>query len=262
MIDRAINNKIKRLVIEAMTDMSLKGISKVKADHHQGPKALVVFHNGVCRLDKTLEQVRLIGKTTKRLGVYRGESARSLVSMDEIKEKSEVKCVLDKVGPTDLEKVLNLSDILILPTFNFPAATKLAGLLCDNLESSIVFSALMKGKKILAAEDGFSWPDILINPNLKNEIDKIFNKLKIFGIVFCPTDQLNSVFQRLMIPKHDNHAVMSEQKDNTAKKLITAKDINTAVEKNQNTIKLALNGNVTPLAVDLAKEYAIKIIKL
>ncbi len=65
-----------------------------------------------------------------------------------------------------------------------------------------------------------------------------------------------------MIPKHDNHAVMSEQKDNTAKKLITAKDINTAVEKNQNSIKLALNGKVTPLAVDLAKEYAIKIIKL
>ena len=79
--------------------------------------------------------------------------------------------------------------------FAFRPPTKIACLLCDDLESGIVLSALMKGKTVLAAEDGFSKPDIAINSFLKDETDKIFNKLKNFGVVFCPTDQLNLVFQ-------------------------------------------------------------------
>lgn len=260
-MDRVSQHKIKSLVIEAVTDMSLKGTLKVKADH-QGPKALVVFHNGVCRLNKTLEQIRLIGETTKNLGVYRGDSARNLICMDEIKKKSRVRCCLDKVNSAGLEQVLEVSDIVILPTFSFPTATKVARLLCDDLESGIVLSALMKGKTVLAAEDGFSKPDIAINSYLKDEIDKILHKLKKFGVIFCPTEQLNLIFQKLMTPKQNEHAVMPEQKENAALKLITAKDINKTVEKKQNRIKLALNGNVTPLAMDLAKEYAIEIIKL
>jgi hypothetical protein len=44
-------------------------------------------------------------------------------------------------------------------------------------------------------------------------------------------------------------------------KLITAKDIQTAVSNKQDTIPLAPGGIITPLAKDQAKEYAVKIIK-
>ena len=47
----------------------------------------------------------------------------------------------------------------------------------------------------------------------------------------------------------------------SAKRLITAKDITTAVDNQQAAIALAPGGILTPLARDLARDYAIKIIK-
>ncbi len=260
-MDPVVRDKIKCLVRDALADLSFKEVSNTKPDR-KGPKVLTVFHAGVCRLDKTLEQIRFIGELSGKLGIYRGESARGLVSMDEIRKKSLVRCNLDKVNTVGLEKVLDVSDIVILPTFCFPTATKVTRLLCDDLESGIVLSALMKGKTVLAAEDGFSKPDIVMNSYLQNEIDKIIDKLKNFGVVFCPTGKLNKVFQKLTAPKQEIRSVMPGQKKNIALKLITAKEINRAVEKKQDKIRLALNGIVTPLALDLAKEYTIEIIKL
>jgi len=145
-MDIAVKNKIKRLVQEVLADLSVKKVSTPKPNR-QGPKVLTVFHAGVCRLDKTFEQIKSIGELSDKLGIYRGESARSLVNLNELKEKSKVRCILDKSGPAGLEKVLDVCEILILPTFAFPAAAKVASLLADDLESGIVLSALMKGKK-------------------------------------------------------------------------------------------------------------------
>ena len=259
-MDSAFRDKIKRLVQDALVDLSLKETSNPKPER-KGPKVLTVFHTGVCRLDKTLEQIKFIGELSEKLGIYRGESARSLVNLNEVKEKTKVRCVLDKSGPAGLEKVLDVSEILILPTFGFPTEAKVANLLTDDLESGIVLSALMKGKKILAAEDGFSRPGIAVNSNLKKEIDKIFNKLKTFGMQFCPTDQLNTVFQNLILPEQNKTAKTPAKKKNPALKLITAKSVRIAAENKQKKIGLALNGNVTPLARDMAKEYAIEIYK-
>jgi hypothetical protein len=261
MMDRVTIDKIKNLVQEVLAEQAVKGVSKTKLNP-SGPRALMVFHAGIHRLDKALEQVRLIGKRAEKLGLYRGQSSRNLVCIDEVKEKSQVRCVLDKADSAGLEKVLDHSDILILPTFYFPTATKVARLLCDDLESGIVFSALMNGKKILAARDGFLRPDITINSNLKNEIDKIFDKLERFGMVFCPTDELYSVFKKLVFSGQKKNVGISKDREDSVKKLITAKDIHMAAEKKQKKIMLALNGNVTPLAMDLAKDYAIEIIKL
>jgi hypothetical protein len=119
----------------------------------------------------------------------------------------------------------------------------------------------MKGKKILAAEDGFSRPGIAVNSNLIKEIDKIFNKLKMFGMQFCPTDQLSAVFQNLVLPEQTKNEKISAEKKNPVLKLITAKNVHMAAENKQKKIWLALNGNVTPLARDLAREYAIEIYK-
>ena len=70
-------------------------------------------------------------------------------------------------------------------------------LICDDQESSIVFTALLQGKKILAANDGFLICDILVNEKLRQEIDRILMKLEGFGMAFCSTDQLCATFQKI-----------------------------------------------------------------
>jgi len=78
---------------------------------------------------------------------------------------------------------------------------------------------------------------------------------------FCPTDQLSAVFQNLVLPEQTKNEKISAEKKNPVLKLITAKNVHMAAENKQKKIWLALNGNVTPLARDLAREYAIEIYK-
>jgi hypothetical protein len=105
--------------------------------------------------------------------------------------------------------------------------------------------------------------NILVNDQLRREIDQILNKLESFGMVFCPTDQLHATFQKVTEEKTESRepseVEASEKKSPLSIKLITAKVIHSAVDNKQQSIRLAPGGIVTPLARDLAKEYAIQI---
>ena len=229
------------------------------------PAVLSVFHAGVRKLEQALEQVRQIEKIAGRSSVFTVNSARSWVCGADVKEKVGTRCILDTVKPEGLEKALLKSDILVLPTFCFKTAAKAAHLISDDQESAIVFSALVQGKKVLAAQDGFTICDLLLNEGIRNEMDRILAKLESFGMIFCETDQLCATFQKLVNeevktgpPVKRNPATDTAP---PARKLVTAKDIHTAVDAGRGPIMLAPGGIMTPLARDLAKEYAIKIIK-
>ena len=166
-----------------------------------------------------------------------------------------------------LEKALQKADILVLPTFCLRTAAKVASLTCDSQESNIVFTALQQGKKVLAANDGFMLCDILVNEQLRQEIGRILTKLESFGMIFCQTDQLHATFQNMIGGNAKTESARSsstaapEKETTPAIKLITAKVVHAAVDNKQSAIRLAAGGMITPLARDLAKEYAIQIIK-
>lgn len=233
-----------------------------------GPAVLNVFHAGVRKLDQALQQIQKIEADARRSSVYTVESARGWVCGADVKEGAGVKCILDTVKAQGLEKALQKADILVLPTFCLRTAAKVANLICDDPESNIVFNALLQGKKVLAANDGFMLCDILINEQLRQEIDQILKKLENFGMIFCSTDQLHSTFQKMLHgakPVKTTPAVVKsetrKEKSADAKTLVTAKVIHMAVDEKLNSITLAPGGIVTPLARDLAKEYSIKILK-
>ncbi len=265
--------EISNIVREVLRERGLldNSIKKTDPKHirrsRTSPAVLNIFHAGVRKLEQALEQVRLIEQAAGRSSVFTVESARSWVCGADVREEAGVFCILDTVKPDGLEKALQKSDILVLPTFCLKTGAKVASLICDDQESGIVFTALLQGKKILAARDGFLICDILVNDNLQQEIDRILKKLQEFGMVFCNTDQLHATFQEMTAPNinRESHAntqvVPDNEKEVSANRLVTAKDINMAVDNKQNTIRLAPGGILTPLARDLAREYAVKIIK-
>ena len=230
-----------------------------------GPAVLSVFHAGMRKLEQALEQVRQIEKIAGRSSVFTVNSARSWVCGADVKEKAGTRCILDTVKPEGLEKALLKSDILVLPTFCFKTAAKAARLISDDQESAIVFSALVQGKKVLAAQDGFRIWDLLLNAGIRDEMDRILAKLESFGMIFCDTDQLCAAFKKIVDErgKIESPAKRNPATDSTpsTRKLFTAKDIQIAVDGGRDPIVLAPGGIMTPLAKDLAKEYAIKIIK-
>ena len=159
------------------------------------------------------------------------------------------------------------ADILVLPTFCLRTAAKVASLICDDQESNLVFTALLQGKKVLAANDGFMLCDILVNAQVRREINQILNKLEGFGMIFCQTDQLHATFQDMIRRESkaqsptSSATVTSKKETSGAIKLITAKVIHAAVNNKEKAIRLAPGGIVTPLARDLAKEYSVQIVK-
>jgi hypothetical protein len=250
-----------------MTKSSQKPNSSRNDTSKNGPAVLNIFHAGVRKLEEALKQIQQIEETARRSSVYTVESARSWVCGADVKQEAGIKCILDTVNPQGLEKALQKADILILPTFCLRTAAKVANLMCDDQESNIVFTALLQGKKVLAARDGFLVCDILVNEQLRKEIDQILKKLEGFGVIFCKTDQLNATFQKMITasqkidsPTPSSEATV-EEKSPDAITLITAKVITMAVDSKQKSIRLAPRGKVTPLARDLAKEYGIRIIE-
>jgi len=232
-----------------------------------GPAVLNIFHAGVRKLEEALQQVQQIEETARRSSVYTVESARAWVCGADVKEGAGVKCILDTVKPDGLEKALQKADILILPTFCLRTGAKIASLTCDDQASNLVFTALLLGKKVLATNDGFMLCDILVNEQLRSEIDRILEKLEGFGMIFCQTDQLHATFQNIISgntrAQSTTHSSTAASEKETAPtiKLVTAKLVHAAVDNKQRTIRLATGGIITPLARDLAKEYSIQILK-
>ena len=229
------------------------------------PAVLNVFHPKIRYLEGALAQVREIEKMAGKSSVFTVPSARDWVCGQDVKEQSGCKCILDTVKPEGLEKALHKADILVLPTFCFKTAAKAARLINDSQETAIVISALMQGKPVLAADDGFTLLNTLSNEGIREEIKRILSKLENFGMVFSQTDQLAAAFKKMMAGL-DSTAPAATQKDavdRTAStvRLITAKEIQIAVDGNQRTIPLAPGGIVTPLARDQAKAHAIKIVR-
>jgi len=238
--------------------------NRVKRDRPT-PAALNVFHPGVRKLEQALEQVRLIENIAARSSTFTVNSARSWVCGEDVREKAGSRCILDTVKPEGLEKALQKADILVLPTFCFKTAAKVARLIGDDQESSIVLSALIQGKPVLATNDGFTLLNSLVNKGIREEIQRVLVKLESFGVVFCQTEQLAHTF-RTIVTRGDKPGPSETKKatgsQNTpARNLITARHIRMAAEKNQNTITLARGGLITPLAKDQAREYAIRIVR-
>jgi ethanolamine utilization protein len=265
---KLISNMVREVLKEKgfLNDRTQKPVSKRIKRPHLTPAVLNVFHPGVRKLEQALEQIRLIENLAARSSVFTVNSAREWVCGDDVKDKAGTRCILDTVKPDGLEKALQKADILVLPTFCFKTAAKVAQLISDNEETAIVLSALIQGIPVLATRDGFTLLDALSNSGIRKEIESVIGKLESFGMVFCETDQLAAVFQKMMSNKNTPTPIRTKKdlshRTTPGLKLITAKDIQAAVSNEQDTIPLAPGGIITPLAKDQAKEYAVKIIKL
>ena len=228
-----------------------------------GPKVLIVFHAGVGKLDEAMKQVRLIQESAERSSIFTEESARGWVCGEDVKKQTGARCILDTVKPEGLEKVLDKADVLVLPTFCFKTGAKVASLMCDDHESGIVLSALAQGKKVLASRDGFLISESLSNRKIREEIDRILGKLEGYGMVFSPTEQLSDVFRKVAItpgkPTGKEERRPQDSGNEPVLRIVTARDIDAAVNEKRSSIHVAAGGLVTPLARDLAKEYGISI---
>ncbi|RTZ98483.1 MAG: hypothetical protein DSY90_04040 [Deltaproteobacteria bacterium] len=229
--------------------------------HPTGPSVLFVFHGGVRYLEKALDQARRIDDIACRSSVFTADPVRPQACGVDIKTEAGIRCCLDKVKPAGMERALTKADILVLPTFCLKTAAKIASLAADTTESAIVLSALARGKRVLATRDSFTLLDILSNDVIRKEMDRILSQMENFGVTFCNTDGLCATFQEMLNNRRSPSLKEKFQGDSKTGglRLVTAKEIQVAVNNGQRSILVAPGGIVTPLAKDQAGEYAVQI---
>jgi hypothetical protein len=254
--------QVRRVVLEVLKDLEASsrprsGRAPSGAGRDAATRVLFLFNAGVRKLDEALEQVRLIEESGVKSGVYTGPSARGWVCGGDVRDATGARCILDTVAPEGVDTVLQRADVLVLPTLCLTVAAKVAGLACDDQESRLVLSALLQGKKVLAARDGFLICDLLANDRIRDEVDRVLGKLETFGAVFSSTSELNEAFRQVVSPE----AEVKRPDPGPPLRLITAKAITNAVNHRQHTLLLAPGGLITPLARDLAKEHGVDIEK-
>lgn len=265
---RVISRIVKEVIKEqAWTDQPVETVSTARShSSRKGPAVLTVFHPGLRKLDKAIAQVKRIEKSVRRSSVYTAASARTKVWNSGLKEGNAIRCNLDSIKCEGIEKTLEKSDIVILPTFCLKTAAKVARLICDDMGSGLVLKALLQNKDVIATNDGFLFCAPMVNEGLRAEIDRILKKLESFGVVFCPTDQLFATFQKKIGAGKTVHSLRQTnitaggEKSAVFNSLITAKTIQMAVDEKIDRVYSAIGGKVTPLARDLAKEYGIRIV--
>jgi glycosyltransferase involved in cell wall biosynthesis len=259
-MDRKAIDRIVREVMKEngfLTDKEPSDRSHARK-HPTGPSVLFVFHGGMRYLKKALAQVREIDALDVRSRVFTAEPARPQACGVDIKTEAGIRCCLDNVKPDLMERALAKTDILVLPTFCLKTAARIASLAVDTTESAIVLSALARGKKVLATQDGFTLLDILANDAIQKEMDRILGQMEDFGMTFCKTVELSAAFEKIATA-HRPTSLQKKAKDQSGLTLVTAKEIQAAVNNRQPTILVAQGGIVTPLARDQAKEYAVRI---
>lgn len=265
-IDEQNVRQIVKQVLEEMGSSTKPGGDRPRSvSAKNGPNVLVIFHSGVAKLEEAINQVRMIQELAAKSSVFTDQSARRWVCGEDVRKQAGTRCILDTVKPEGLEKVMERADVLVLPTFCIKVGAKVVSLICDDQASGIVCSALARGKKVLASRDGFLLTETLSNIRLGEEIKRILQKLEEFGMVFAPTDQLSAMFRKLSLQplESGNHQEEKVQVsgDKHLRKIITARDINSAANEKKGTVHVTKGGVVTPLARDLAKEFGIEIVE-
>lgn len=227
-----------------------------------GPRVLVVYHTGMERLEEALAQVALIEERAGKAAFWQGPEARELMCPADLKDRTGARCSLNTVGGEGLTKVLDLSQVVVLPTLSLKVAARVVRLTADCPGSDLVLTALLKGKRVIAASDGFLAPGANPAPALQKEIDQTMAALAGYGAILCPTSDLAKAYGDLAGggPKAKPGPESEIAPAPDPKRLITARDITSASEAGAGRVVLAPKGLVSPLARDLAKEYQIEII--
>lgn len=255
-------DQVRRIVRQVLAEEGVKIVPArpKRAQGAGGARTLIVFHAGVRKLDAALEQVQRIEADSARCSVFTGQAARAWVCGEDVKERTGARCILDSVSADGVEKVLTRADILVLPTLCLQVASKVVHLLCDDLESRIVFTALLQGKKILAARDGFMFCDLLVNDALREEIEQVLGKLQRLGVLLCPTEELHAAFRRLVLPETASAETTAGDVE-PAPRLVTGRHVMAAVDTGRDRLRIHKGAIVTALARDLIKEYGLRLVE-
>ncbi len=207
---------------------------------------LAIFGATQLELDEPLQQLRICEQDGWKITIILSQLATKVVNLEPIYEAFGKDNILDENDLTDIPIFVDAYQQIVLPVFSHPMVAKLALRLVDTPCSYLVFEALSKGKKVIAASDALN------SGETSTEIGALevqyVNVLSELGVQLVPLIQIaESVKEKT----DSSHASLD-------KPLISASTIS-SLDANVRELVYANPAIITPLAREHAKKRGIKL---
>lgn len=209
-------------------------------------RLLAIFGATQLKLDEPLQQLRICEQDGWKITIILSELATKVVNLEPIYTAFGKDNILDENDLTDIPIFVDAYQQIVLPVFSHPMVAKLALRLVDTPCSYLVFEALSRGKKVIAASDALNQGETA------TEIDtlevKYVNVLSELGVQLVPMMQ---IAESVKETTDSSHAT-------SEKPLISASTISN-LDADVRELVYANPAIITPLAREHAKKRGIKL---
>ena len=210
-------------------------------------RLLAIFDATQFELDDPLQQLRICEQDGWKITIILSELATKVINLEPIYTVFGEDNILKENALTNIPTLVDRYQQVVLPVFSYPMVAKLALRLVDTPCSYLVFEALSKGKKVIAASDALNQGETSTETGTI-EVNYV-NVLSELGVQLVPMMQI----AELVKEKTDSSSATSE------KPLISASTISNLDPSVQELI-YANHAIITPLAREHAKKRGIKLI--
>lgn len=255
-----LESNIKAAIRGVLREMGLAPQRQKK----DGPRVLFVVHGHSPRQEEALAQIQAMERAAGKASLVLTDADRLCGCEQDVKEKTGTRCLLSNVPDESFDRVLALADWLVLPTVPLPMAARAAAM--TGSDNCLLLKGLLAGKKVLIANDSFRYPGVALKPAFEEQIARTMATLQGYGIIEAPLAQLAQTFLKAVNPPvapslsgaGDSPAPGPATAPDKALTYVSAREVRGALDSGEKFIRVAANGLIGPLALDLAKEGGLK----
>ena len=237
--------------IRKIVEQVLREQTPVTTQDAQEKRLLVIFGATQVELDEPIQQLHTCRQGGWKITIILSDLATKVINLEPIHAAFGEDNILQENTLIDIRTFVDAYQQIVLPAFSYPMAAKLALGLVDTPCTYLVFEALSKGKKVIAASDALNQSEASIkgNPILSKLKGDYVNVLSELGVQLVPMPR---IAESIMERTSNSRAVIE-------KTLISAATISN-LDADVRELVYVNPAIITPLAREHAKKRGIELV--
>ena len=237
--------------IRKIVEQVLREQTPVTTQDAKEKRLLVIFGATQFELDEPIQQLHTCMQDGWKITIILSDLATKVINLEPIHAAFGEDNILQENTLIDIRTFVDAYQQIVLPAFSYPMAAKLALGLVDTPCTYLVFEALSKGKKVIAASDALNQSEASIkgNPILSKLKGDYVNVLSELGVQLVPMPR---IAESIMERTSNSRAVIE-------KTLISAATISN-LDADVRELVYVNPAIITPLAREHAKKRGIELV--
>jgi len=197
--------KITREVVSRLNAQETKEVKKeikdeIKKEEIKSKKILAVLTGGAEKVDEALKQLDILSQSND-VSIVLSKAAESIIGISKVRAKVPNAKFIENTNYESIGKILDDTNIVVVPTLTLNTAAKVASLNADNFTTILLTHAILRGLKVVMATNSLYC--CVIKPETmplgaKKKIDSIISQLKEYGVDMVDVSEINNALKKCL----------------------------------------------------------------